>query len=269
VVFDQVLTDTALFADIVLPATTFLEQRDIGSAYGTYAVMLSEPVIAPVGEARPNEEVFRLLAERMGFSSAPRDDAFVRDALESIEGKLAGDDDGDRGASRLARLRRDGILRCDFPGAQPVQFGNVFPNTSDRRVHLWPAELGSDPYRVLDDVAGAGPLTLISPSSDKSICSILGEFGFDKVFVEMHPEDARARDLREGDEVRVWNTLGEVRVPLRTSALLRPGVVYLPKGIWDRHTASRNVGTALVPDFVSPISGGACFNDARVEVSPA
>jgi len=69
--------------------------------------------------------------------------------------------------------------------------------------------------------------------------------------------------------VSVHNDLGEVVVPLRLNPDVRPGVVYLPKGIWNRHTKNGRVGTALVPDTVSAVSGGACFNDARVEVGPA
>ena len=85
----------------------------------------------------------------------------------------------------------------------------------------------------------------------------------------MHPEDAAARRLTDGDEVRIHNRVGEVRAPVRINARLRPGVVCLPKGIWNRHTRNGRVGTALVPDALSAASGGACFNDARVEVSRA
>ncbi len=85
----------------------------------------------------------------------------------------------------------------------------------------------------------------------------------------MHPDDARPRSLRDGQLVRVHNDLGEVVVGVRINADVRPGVVVLPKGIWNRHTKNGRVGTALVPDTISAISGAACFNDARVEVVPA
>ena len=272
VVFDQVRTDTALFADILLPATTFLEQSEVSTSYGSYAVMLSEPVIQPLGEARPNVEVFRLLAERLGIDCGLRlGDGLLADTLDAIEGPLAGEArPAPRGEGRLARLRRDGILGFDFPGGRPVQFGTVSPRTSDARIHLWPEELGQDPYRVLEDPADAEhPLALVSPSTDRSICSTLGEFGFTQAVLEMHPDDAAARRLADGDEVCIHNSLGEVRAPMRTNPRLRPGVVYLPKGIWNRHTRNGRVGTALVPDALSAASGGACFNDARVQVSRA
>jgi anaerobic selenocysteine-containing dehydrogenase len=265
VVFDQVLTDTALYADIVLPATTFLEQSEVAISYGTYAVQLSEPVIPAVGEARSNTAVFSELARRLGVGLAPEgDDARVRRALGAIEGPV----DLPAREDRLEAIRRDGVLRLGFEGRGPVQFETAFPGTPDGKVRLWPEEWGTDPYRFLDEPADAAhPLALISPSSDRSICSTLGEFGFDQVFVEMHPGDAEARGLASGAEVRIHNVLGEVRVPLRLNSDVRPGVAHLPKGIWNRHTRNGLVGAALVPDALSAVSKGACFNDARVEVS--
>jgi anaerobic selenocysteine-containing dehydrogenase len=265
VVFDQVLTDTALYADLVLPATTFLEQSEVAISYGTYAVQLSEPIIPPVGAARSNTAVFSELARRLGLGLPEEgDEARIERALHAIEGPVsppAGDD-------RLGAIRRDGVLRLSFDGRGPVQFETVFPGTADRRARLWPNEWGTDPYRFLEDPADAAhPLALISPSSDRSICSTLGEFGFDRVSVEMNPGDAHARGLAPGAEVRVHNALGEVRVPLRLNPDLRPGVAHLPKGIWNRHTRNGVVGAALVPDALSAVSQGACFNDARVEVS--
>lgn len=266
VVFDQVKTDTALYADIVLPATTFLEHAELSLSYGGYGLQLAEPVIAPLGEARPNDEVFGLLAERLGVGRRfPTGATLLEGALASIGGPLA-----PGRADRLERLGRERILRFDFPGERPVQFGTVFPETADRKAHLWPAELGPDPYRFVDDPGDSlHPLALISPATDRTISSSLGECMRSEAFLEMHPGDSEARGLKDGDEVRVHNRLGEVRVRLRINGSLRPGVVYLPKGIWNRHTRNGSVGTALVPDAVSAISGGACFNDARVQVSPA
>jgi anaerobic selenocysteine-containing dehydrogenase len=267
VVFDPVMTDTAAFADVVLPGTTFLEHSELSTSYGTYSVMLGEPVIPSQGESKPNEEVFRLLGERLGIGGFARGDTAIENTLESIAGPLA---EGGSGPERLARLRREGRLRFEFPGERPVQFLTAFPNTPDRRVHLWPAELGAEPYRFVPDAEDCKhPLVLISPSTERSVCTTLAEYGFREAWVELHPSDAAARGLRDGQEVRVFNALGELRVPLRVSAALRPGVALVPKGTWRRHSRNGACGTALVPDFVSPLSGGACFNDARVEVGAA
>jgi anaerobic selenocysteine-containing dehydrogenase len=265
VVFDQVLTDTARYADIVLPATTFLEQSEVAISYGTYAVQLSEPVIPPIGEARSNTAVFSALAQRLGVGlPEEEDDARIQRALGAIEGPVA----LPVGEDRLGAIRRDGVLRLTFDGRGPVQFETAFPGTPDGKARLWPEEWGSDPYGFLEDPGDPEhPLALISPSSDRSICSTLGEFGFAQVFVEMNPRDAGVRGLAPGTEVRIHNALGEVRVPLRLNPDLRPGVAHLPKGIWSRHTRNGVVGSALVPDALSGVSKGACFNDARVEVS--
>ncbi|MFQ5877002.1 MAG: molybdopterin-dependent oxidoreductase [Acidobacteriota bacterium] len=276
VVFDQVMTDTARYADVLLPATTFLEHTDLDTSYGTYAVMLAEPVIDPVGEARPNEAVFRLLCRRLGIEDAgPEGDDLLEEVLDAIGGPLAcggraGEGAPGRGSRRLARLRRERILRFDFPGDRPVQFATVFPATPGRRVRLWPDGLGPDPYVVREDPDPSGAsLALISPATDRTISSTLGELVAGRATLQMHPEDAAERDLRDGEEVRVHNRLGEVRVPLRLNSALRPGVVYLPKGIWNRHTGNGSASTAVIPDAVTAVSGGACFNDARVEVAPA
>jgi anaerobic selenocysteine-containing dehydrogenase len=264
VVFDQVMTDTARFADFVLPATTFLEQSEVSISYGTYAVQLSEPVIAPMGEARPNAAVFRSLAERLDLAPGQADDDPLRRALEAVEGRLA----VEPGADRLERIRREGILNFDFPGASPVQFSTVLPGTPDGKAHLWPDDWGPDPYRFREDPGDdSHTLALISPSSDRSICSTLAELIEDVACLEMSPVDAAVRGLLDGAEVSVHNGWGEVRVPLRISAEVRAGVVQLPKGLWTRHTRNGSVGSALVPDDLSAVSGGACFNDARVEVT--
>jgi len=269
VVFDQVMTDTARFADVVLPATTFLEQRELSTSYGTYALMYAEAVIPPRGEAKPNAEVFALLLERLGHPVGPTGDALLEGALAAVGGPLAGDP-----AGRYERLRREGILRFDFPGERPVQFGSVVPQTPDGKARLWPEELGlglgDDPYRVLPDPGDeAHPLALISPASDRTICSTLGEFNLTRVCVELHPADAAARELRDGQSVRAYNPLGEVIAPLRVNAELRPGVAMIPKGQWTRFSANGAVATALVPDALSGPSSGACFNDARIQVAAA
>jgi anaerobic selenocysteine-containing dehydrogenase len=242
------------------------------TSYGSYAVQLAEPVIAPIGESLPNAEVFRRLALRLGIDPGPQGDALLGLALQAIEGPLAAS------AGRLEQLRRELVLRFAFPapsdaGARPserpVQFASTFPGTPDARIQLWPKELGPQPYAYLEPPDQSYPLALISPGTERSICSTLAEYSLRETFVELHPADAGSRGLGDGQEVRIHNALGEVQVRLRISERLRPGVAYLPKGLWRRHTRNGLVGAALVTDDVSPLSGGACFNDARVEVSPA
>jgi anaerobic selenocysteine-containing dehydrogenase len=153
-----------------------------------------------------------------------------------------------------------------------VQFVDVFPKTPDRKVDLFPNALESSApmglYRFQPDPATERyPLALISPSSERTISSTLGELPRPDVKLTMHPDDAQARGLAEGDLVRIFNELGEVHCPLTVVPVIRPGVVSLPKGIWRRSTRNSTTGTALVPDTLTDIGDGACFNDARVQVA--
>jgi len=261
VVFEQVMTDTALYADVILPNTTFLEGYDVAKAYGPIHLELGRPVIDAVGEARSNADVFGELASRLGVigDDEPKGELdLMLHVLDNLPGTIGGD------------LRAGSPATSPF-GPAPVQFVDVFPKTPDRRVDLFPAELeASTPmglYRFQPDPAtDRYPLALISPSSERTISSTLGELPRPDVKLTMHPEDAKARGLSDGDLVRVFNDLGEVHCPLAVLPTVRPGMVSLPKGIWRRSTRNGMTGTALVPDTLTDIGEGACFNDARVQV---
>jgi anaerobic selenocysteine-containing dehydrogenase len=169
--------------------------------------------------------------------------------------------------SIAADLREHGAATPPF-GGRPVQFGNVQPLTADGKVDLFPANLGASALYVYqpDPATPQYPLALISPASDRTISSTLSELPRPEVRLLMHPDDATARSLKEGDTVRVFNELGDVRCHLSVGAWIRPGTVALPKGLWRKHTANGYTGTALVPDTLTDFGGGACFNDARVQV---
>jgi anaerobic selenocysteine-containing dehydrogenase len=83
----------------------------------------------------------------------------------------------------------------------------------------------------------------------------------------MHPDDAGVRGLKDGDPIKVFNELGEVQCPLKVEATIRPGTISLPKGLWRKSTWNRMTSNVLVPDTLTDLGGGACFNDARVEVA--
>jgi anaerobic selenocysteine-containing dehydrogenase len=149
---------------------------------------------------------------------------------------------------------------------------DVFPNTPDGKIDLFPEALEAAApnglYRFQPDPATERfPLALISPSSDRTISSTLGELPRPDVVLTMHPADADARGLANGDLVRIFNELGEVHCALKVAAAIRPGTVSLPKGIWRRSTRNNTTGTALVPDTLTDLGAGACFNDARVQVA--
>jgi len=260
VVHDQVMTDTARFADVLLPATTVFEQAELHKSYGHYFLQYSQPVIAPEGESLSNAQLFRRLAAAMGFD-APEltagDNELLRAALDCDPARLGGAD--------IVRLRRKKIVEVHFktrPG--PIQFVSDFPTTASGRIELFPPELGPITYQPPDD---AYPLVLLSPASSKTINSIFGELDKRPASFLMHPSDAAERGLRAGDTVRVFNDLGEVHVRLALTEDLRVGVATLPKGLWRASTLNGATATALTPDHLSDIGEGACFNDARVEVA--
>jgi anaerobic selenocysteine-containing dehydrogenase len=261
IVFDQVMTDTAAYADLVLPATTFLETYDIARAYGPISLQMVRPVIDAVGESRPNPEMFGQLITALGLDGdeEPRGELeTLLQVLDELPGTI-GDD-----------LRNDRQPAPAF-GLTPVQFVDVFPRTGDGKVDLFPAALNEQSaaglYVYLDDRADDRyPLALISPASDRTVSSTLGELKRPEVGLVMHPLDAHARGLEEGASIRVFNELGEVHCPLSIEPTVRPGTVALPKGLWRSSTANRSTATALAPDTLSDVGQGACFNDARVQV---
>lgn len=262
VVFEQVMSDTAMFADVVLPATTFLENYDLARSYGTISLDFVRPVIEPVGESRSNADVFGELASRLGLLESD-EPAGELDMMLSVLNQLP-----DAVADDLRNDRRP----APAFGTRPVQFVDVFPNTPDRKVDLCPAHLDAEAPLGLygfqpDPATEQYPLTLISPSSERTISSTLGELPGVDTKLLMHPDDARARGLDDNDQVRVFNALGEVQCTLHVLPTIRPGTVSLPKGIWRRSMRNGATSNTLVPDTLTDIGGGACFNDARVQVA--
>jgi anaerobic selenocysteine-containing dehydrogenase len=156
-------------------------------------------------------------------------------------------------------------------GGRPVQFVDVFPKTPDRKVHLCPPDLDAQAPQGLygyqaDPATAQYPLALISPASERTVSSTLGELTRPDVVVDINPQDAEPRGIANGDQVRMHNAMGEVSLRARISPLVRPGTVSMPKGVWRRHTGNGWTSNALVPDTLTDVGGGACFNDARVNV---
>ena len=260
VVSDQVLTDTARYADVVLPAATFLESTDLQAGYGSYLLGAIRPVVEPAGEAVSNMRLFGRLGRAMGFDDEP----FGWSDEEWLErGNAAVDTWGQPG-----ELDADGRRRLPFPEGVPNQFATTGPLTADGKAHLTPAVLGEAPYEFLEP-PNSFPLALISPASTKSVTSVMAEYKLPVLELSLHPEDAAARGIESGDRVRVFNDLGEVVCGARLTEQVRPGVVSMPKGAWSRSSMNGSTSTALCPDHLQVVGNGACFNDARVEVEKA
>jgi anaerobic selenocysteine-containing dehydrogenase len=261
VVFDQVLTDTAMYADVLLPATTFLEHYDYARGYGALSLQLAKPVIEPVGESRANNDVFLDLVRRLGLGREddPSDD------LDAMLASLAGL------PARIGEELRETWAATPPHGGRPVQFVDVWPKTADGKVHLCPESLDAEaPVGLYGYQADPGseryPFALISPGSERTVSSTLGELARPDVVVDINPQDAEPQQIEDGDTVCVFNDQGDVQVRARVSPLVRPGTLSMPKGVWRRHTVNGWTSNVLVPDGLTDLGGGACFNDARVQM---
>ena len=266
VVLEHFQTDTADYADYVLPATTQLEHWDIHSSYGHTDVLLNRPAIAPLGQARPNTDVFRALAQRMGFTEpcfADDDETLCRTAFGAAVDfqQLL-----DQGWSTLAvpdAPFADGGFptpsgRCEFFSARLAAQGlNGLPD------HLPNHEApGSDPRH---------PLAMISPPARnflnssfvnvKSLRDIEGE-----PLLEMHADDASARGLVSGQMVRVFNQRGSHRCKVEVSKRARPGVVN-GLGIWWRKLGADGTnGNEVTSQRLTDLGRGPTFYDCLVDV---
>ena len=263
VVFDQVMTDTAMYADVVLPATTFLEHYDFARGYGPITLQLGKPVIDAVGESRSNTDVFMDLARRLDLTIDGDPDGRARSDAERAR-RAAGEDR--RRASRSTGwpsrrmaagrsssstcFRRPPIARCDlFPHAldqqAPIGLYGYQPDPATKRISARADLAGERSHDQLDArrAAAAG-----GAARDES-----GRCG---------RRAASRRATRSACGTRSAKCASTPRV----SPLVKRGIVAMPKGVWRRNTKNGYTSNALVPDTLADLGGGACFNDARVQV---
>ncbi len=264
---DVAMTDTLMYADVILPACTHFEYTDLYPAYGHHHLQRGEPVIAPVGESLPNTEIFRRLASRFGFNEP----IFQASDAELIDDAVDADDPRMKGI-KASELPLTMALPMEFDGEEAIPFRNVFPGTPSGKVELdstYLAETYDEAVASYRPLESQHPLALITPSSDKRITSTFGglKWSDETPPLEMHPDDAAARNLEEGQWVRVWNDLGEVHLPLTITDAVRSGVCYSEKGAWFRTSDNQQTVSALAPATHADLCEGACFNDTRVEVA--
>lgn len=263
VVHEQTWTDTAKLADVVLPATSFLEHRELRRGYGVMRMFDSPAVATAPGEARSNTQVFGALLERLGLvrpGDAMTDEAIVEHAFSKTE----------HGPSLRRQLATDKVA-LPPPGSAPVQMVDAFPGTADKKIHLLPEHLEREANGLYTYKADPGsqefPLALISPALATQISSYFGQLRTAPAQLEMSPADADARGIKTGDSIRIWNSHGEVRCEAKISSDVRAGVCVLPKGLWRKHTQNGYTANALIPPSFADLGGQAAFNDARVQVS--
>ena len=264
VVMDHFQTDTADYADIVLPATTQLEHYDVHKSYGHLYMLANNPAIAPVGEALPNSEVFRRLAARLGFEEPcfrDSDEDLCRTALNGVSWE---------------GLKRDGWRKLEVPERfAPFAHGG-FPTPSGKcEFHsAWLEQQGIDPlpfYNPPAENAAKYPLGFLSPPARHFLNSSFANLARFREFerephLDMHPLDARARGIADGDMVRVFNDRGSHRLRARVNAKPRPGVVVAPSVWWKKYSPDRGNANNLTSQRTADLGGGATFYDCRVEV---
>jgi anaerobic selenocysteine-containing dehydrogenase len=275
VVLEQFQTDTADFADLLLPVTTFLEHTDLYRSYGHYFLQISRPVLPSPGETKSNVEVFRLLAHRMGFREACFDDSeddMIRALLASGDPFLEG--------ITLERLDREHSVRLNIsaPGEPFLPFAQGGFGTPSGRFEFGASALDYKPPAESRlgrrELQAKYPLELISSKNDDSMNSTFGyraDTNQQTSVLHLHPEDAARRNIRDGDLVRVINDRGACR--LRASvpaspeqAMVRPGVVRAPSTGWRKMSPYREQINSLTSDGLTDIGGGAVFYSCLVEV---
>ena len=266
VVMEQFHTDTTDFADILLPATTFLEHSDLYSAYGHYHVQLARPALAAPGEALPNTEVFRRLAARMGFTEPcfqDSDDDMIRTLLTGGHPHLQG--------ITLDRLEREHSVRLNLPDPF-LPFAEGGFGTRSGKCEFRAESLGYTPpveSRAGDaELAGRFPLELITPKNDDSMNSTFGaraEVDAQTGVAVMHPADAARRGIESGDTVRLRNDRGECLLRAEVAATVAQGVVSAPSVRWPKLSPGGNSVNMLTPQRLTDMGGGPALYNCLIE----
>ena len=264
VVLEHFMTDTADHADIVLPATTQLEHLDVHISYGHTYAMFNEPAIAPLGECKPNAQIFRELAKRMGFTEAcfaDSDEQLARTALPGVD---------------FGAMRRDGWVKLPLPEAPFAEGGFL---TSSGKVQIDAPGVGVPDYvppheGAQSPLAARYPLAMISPPARNFLNSSFVNVGSlreteREPLLEMHPDDAAARGIADGAMVEVFNERGRYHCRARVGERARPGVVN-GLGVWWRKFGARGTNVnELTSQRLTDIGRAPTFYDCRVEVRPA
>jgi molybdopterin guanine dinucleotide-containing S/N-oxide reductase-like protein len=304
VVHEQFFTDTTDYADIVLPATTFFEHKDLQTAYGHYYLQVSNQAMDPVGECRSNVEMFRALAERMGFE----DDCFRESVDSMIDRALESPNPWLKGISR-DRLEREHRVRLNFAapnsvgtnsvgtGASPVQSESSAENaapflpfaegnfpTPSGKAEFYSETLkrqGLDPVVAFTppdesrhgsaSKAAGFPLELLARKPDNHLNSSFANLPSVRKMepwigdLEMHPTDAEARGVRDGDRIRAFNSRGEIVLRARVDGAVPPGVV-AARLDWARFSPGGGNINVLTSEKLTDMGNAATFYSVSVEV---
>ncbi|HOZ13867.1 MAG TPA: molybdopterin-dependent oxidoreductase [Tenuifilaceae bacterium] len=275
VVVEQFFTDTALEADIVLPAKNMFEQTDIIGSYWNPYVQLRQKVVEPAGEVKPETEIYYLLAQKLGYTEVqlkggllPPGDNFVEDFLNEKLAKFP--------ILSLDALRQGPILA---PGLQEIAFSNFKFDTPTGKIELYSKQAkdkwGVNPLptyepalEIDDELKNDFPLLLMSPNTKNKIHSQFGNLEIIKMVsgpptININPSDAQQRGIKNGDKVEVFNSRGRFTLAAELSYQVRVGCVVIPNGWWRTQGAPVN---ALSVGRETDMGHGSAFHNNRVEV---
>ncbi len=275
VVLEQFQNDSADHADILLPSTTFLEHTDLYLAYGHYYLQLARPALPAPGETKSNVEVFRLLAQRMGFEEpcfADSEDDMIRTLLDSGHPFLRG--------ITLERLDREHSVRLNVaPGSEPfLPFARGGFGTPSGKCEFGAEALYYEPPTEsrfgAPELRARFPLELIASKSHDSMNSTFGNerpAEAQTFTLFLHLEDARSRGIANGDRVRVFNHRGSCILIAGVNgavgpSVVRPGVALAPSVRWNKLAPDHRNINVLTSDRLTDIGGGATFYSCLVDV---
>lgn len=268
VVLEHFQTDTADYADILFPATTQLEHYDIHRSYGHTYSMLNTPAIEPLGESKPNTEIFRLLAARMGFDEQAfkdTDEDLIRQSLRGVK-EVALEDLKEKGWMPL------GIADAPFAnGGFPTPSGKCeFYSERLKDLDPLPTYIPPRENRLSNpSLARKFPLALISPPAHHFLNSTFANLFAAKETgptLDIHPSDADSRRIRDGSAVEIFNGRGSFLAKAVITDRTRPGVVSAPSIWWNKLVPGGRNANSTTSEEVTDIGGGATFYDNLVEV---
>lgn len=271
VVSEHFMTDTARYADYIFPATSVLENWDLLTSWGTPYLNLNEPALEPLGEAKPNSELFRLLAREMGF----QEKYLYQSDLDIIKKTLDSQHEYMKGIS-FESLRKTGGQKLNLPRKwMPHATGNF--KTSSGKCLFFDSNLDQPlPDYIPVSYSAAQTkdyplhlLTIKTPryllnSSHANVDHILEKEG--EFYLEIHPEDAQVRKIEDGDALKVVNQRGRVLITARISQKVTKGVVCMPHGFWPSKLKGGSSANALTSDLLTDMGRGGAIQEARVEV---
>ena len=272
VVLEHFMTDTARYADYVLPATTQLEHWDLMDSWGSTHINLNQPAIAPRGQSRSNSDIFRALAKAMGYN----EDYFNEGDIEIIQKTLQSGHPYLKGIT-FESLKKTGWARLQLP--EPwLPFAEGHFKTDSGKCEFKSARLPmpeQKPASFTDEEMKLYPLQLLSIKSTRhflntshaNVRHLREKEGVP--CLDIHPADAKARGISDGATVKVYNQRGNVQLIARIRNRVLPGIVCMPQGFWPSLMKGGSSANALTPDLLTDMGDGSALQETRVQVEQA